>query len=230
MGRARIRLSPGSTTWGRTHPFDFTNREELPLGPPGRPCRFPTISVPLRGYCYDFGRSVFFGEPDAEYRRVHALVMGAQAAGIAALDTGGTCAPGRCRGPAGDCRRVAMVRPFAIGWVMGSAWTCTRPRSSPGRTAPCCQEACVSPWSRASLCRISWVTVEDVVVVRANGRRADDPGVSRVDRCQLNQDPQRDHSDMSLTPFVPSRLPVKRAFTGRREGTKGERQDRWNDI
>jgi D-alanyl-D-alanine dipeptidase len=44
------------------------------------------------GYCYDFGRSVYFGEPDAEYRRVYELVIGAQSAGIAALRAGNTCA------------------------------------------------------------------------------------------------------------------------------------------
>jgi Xaa-Pro aminopeptidase len=37
------------------------------------------------GLCYDFGRTVCFGEPSAEQRKVHALVMQAQAAGIAAL-------------------------------------------------------------------------------------------------------------------------------------------------
>ncbi|MCU0494604.1 MAG: M24 family metallopeptidase, partial [Chloroflexaceae bacterium] len=41
-------------------------------------------------YCYDYGRSVFFGEPDAEYRRAYALVMDSQAAGIAALRAGNT--------------------------------------------------------------------------------------------------------------------------------------------
>lgn len=43
----------------------------------------------LDGYCYDFGRTVFFGEPDAGYREVFDLVMAAQAAGIAALVPGG---------------------------------------------------------------------------------------------------------------------------------------------
>ena len=77
---------------GKQYPFDFTNREEVlmtPLEPP--------VSVSYdfggvyEGYCYDFGRSVFFGEPDAEYRRVYDLVMGSQAAGIAALRAGSTC-------------------------------------------------------------------------------------------------------------------------------------------
>jgi Xaa-Pro aminopeptidase len=43
------------------------------------------------GLCYDFGRTVSFGEPSAEQRRVHALVMDAQRAGIAALKVGSTC-------------------------------------------------------------------------------------------------------------------------------------------
>jgi D-alanyl-D-alanine dipeptidase len=45
----------------------------------------------LDGYCYDFGRSVFFGEPDAEYRKCYDLVIASQAAGIAALKAGNTC-------------------------------------------------------------------------------------------------------------------------------------------
>lgn len=39
-------------------------------------------------YCYDYGRTVCFGEPPAEQKRVHQLVMAAQAAGIAALKAG----------------------------------------------------------------------------------------------------------------------------------------------
>lgn len=39
----------------------------------------------LDGYCSDFGRSAFVGEPPAEYTRVHALVLEAQRAGIAAM-------------------------------------------------------------------------------------------------------------------------------------------------
>lgn len=77
---------------GKHYPFDFTNREEvlqIALEPPVS-LSFDFGAV-YEGYCYDFGRSVFFGEPDEEYRRVHALVMASQAAGIAALRAGGTC-------------------------------------------------------------------------------------------------------------------------------------------
>ena len=42
------------------------------------------------GLCYDFGRTVSFGAPSAEQVKVHALIMAAQAAGIAALRAGTT--------------------------------------------------------------------------------------------------------------------------------------------
>ena len=41
-----------------------------------------------QGWCYDFGRTVFFGEPNDEAIRVHRLIMDSQAAGIAALKAG----------------------------------------------------------------------------------------------------------------------------------------------
>jgi Xaa-Pro aminopeptidase len=77
---------------GKNFPFDFHNRDEvllIPLEPP--------VSVSFdfgavwKDYCYDFGRSVYFGEPDEEYRRIYKLVMGAAAAGAAALNVGNTC-------------------------------------------------------------------------------------------------------------------------------------------
>ncbi|MGK7865773.1 M24 family metallopeptidase [Falsiroseomonas sp. E2-1-a20] len=43
------------------------------------------------GLCYDYGRTVSFGEPSAEQVRVHGLVMQAQRTGIAALKVGATC-------------------------------------------------------------------------------------------------------------------------------------------
>jgi Xaa-Pro dipeptidase len=42
----------------------------------------------LDEYCYDFGRTVFLGEPPEEYRRVYELVMRSQKAGIDALQSG----------------------------------------------------------------------------------------------------------------------------------------------
>ncbi len=40
------------------------------------------------GFCYDYGRTVAFGAPDAAFQRVYDLVMQSQAAGIAALKAG----------------------------------------------------------------------------------------------------------------------------------------------
>ncbi len=40
------------------------------------------------GWCYDYGRTVSFGEPDAEFQKVYKLVMASQAAGVAALKAG----------------------------------------------------------------------------------------------------------------------------------------------
>lgn len=47
----------------------------------------------IDGYCSDFGRSAFMGEPPAEYRRVHDTVVAAQTAGMRAMLPGrGTAA------------------------------------------------------------------------------------------------------------------------------------------
>ncbi len=44
------------------------------------------------GFCYDYGRTVCFGQPEAEMQRVYDLVMRAQAAGVAAMKAGeATC-------------------------------------------------------------------------------------------------------------------------------------------
>lgn len=46
------------------------------------------------GYCSDFGRTVFVGEPTPEYRAVHELVMEAQSAAIDAMRSGENTAAG----------------------------------------------------------------------------------------------------------------------------------------
>ena len=77
---------------GKHYPFAFHNRQEVMLIPLEPPVSISyDFGAVYEGYCYDYGRSVFFGEPDEEYRKVYELVMGAQAAGIAALKAGNTC-------------------------------------------------------------------------------------------------------------------------------------------
>jgi Xaa-Pro aminopeptidase len=55
----------------------------------------------LDGYCSDFGRTIFCGEPTAEYRRAYQAMIDAQAAGQAAAKPGVTCAEvnRKCREP-----------------------------------------------------------------------------------------------------------------------------------
>jgi Xaa-Pro aminopeptidase len=54
----------------------------------------PGIAVPFdfgaiyNGYCSDFGRTVWIGEPPQEYIRTHELVMQAQRAGAEAMQSG----------------------------------------------------------------------------------------------------------------------------------------------
>lgn len=77
---------------GKHYPFNFHNREEVLLVPLAPPVSISyDFGALYEGYCYDYGRSVYFGEPDEEYRKVYDLVIGAQAAGIAALKAGNTC-------------------------------------------------------------------------------------------------------------------------------------------
>lgn len=77
---------------GRTDPRSSDEAREV--GPPARRVLAPGMHISFdfgavyQGYCSDFGRTVFCGEPEPELQRVHALVMQAQAAGIKALRAG----------------------------------------------------------------------------------------------------------------------------------------------
>lgn len=86
-------LGPSFTTSlynsGPNHPLLFGQREttwKRVLTPPVS-ILFDFGAV-FNGFCYDYGRTVFFGEPDAEMQRVYRLVMDSQAAGIAAMRSG----------------------------------------------------------------------------------------------------------------------------------------------
>lgn len=88
--RRRGSLGPSFVTSlynsGPHHPLLFGRREAT-----WRRVLSPPVSIlfdfgaVLDGYCYDFGRTVFFGEPDREMREIYRLVMAAQGAGIAAM-------------------------------------------------------------------------------------------------------------------------------------------------
>jgi Xaa-Pro dipeptidase len=86
-------LGPSFTTSlynsGPNHPLKFGQRQET-----WKRVLTPPVSIlfdfgaAYNGMCYDFGRTVFFGEPDDEYKKIYKLVMDSQAAGIAAMKAG----------------------------------------------------------------------------------------------------------------------------------------------
>lgn len=83
-------LGPSFTTSlytsGPNHPLLFGRRQET-----WKRALTPPVSVLfdfgaiLEGYCYDFGRTVFFGTPDEGFEEAFRLVMASQEAGIAAM-------------------------------------------------------------------------------------------------------------------------------------------------
>lgn len=155
---------------GTDYPFDFSNREEvlqIPLEPP--------VSVSFdfgaayQGYCYDFGRSVYFGTPDDEYRRCYNLVMASQAAGIAALRAGSTCA-------AADAAARAVIADAGYGHAfrhrLGHAIGMDvheSPFLTAGDETVLAQGMCFTVEPSIFMPRHLGARVEDVVVVRADG-------------------------------------------------------------
>ena len=86
-------LGPSFTTSlynsGPNHPLLFGQRQatwKRTLTPPVS-ILFDFGAI-LDGYCYDFGRTVFFGEPDASFQEIFRLIMASQEAGIATLQAG----------------------------------------------------------------------------------------------------------------------------------------------
>lgn len=93
--RARGSRTPSFTTHICTFGFEderesIDHRGALPLRE-GESVLFDFGAV-LDGYCSDFGRTIFCGEPTAEYRKAHQAMIDAQAAGQAASKPGVTCA------------------------------------------------------------------------------------------------------------------------------------------
>ena len=93
--RSRGSLTPSFTT----HIFTCGLEDGLESRSPsaGRPLRegeavLFDFGAVLDGYCSDFGRTIFCGEPTAEYVRAYAAMLAAQEAGRAAARPGVTCA------------------------------------------------------------------------------------------------------------------------------------------
>jgi Xaa-Pro aminopeptidase len=78
---------------GPDHPLLMGKRLESWKRPINAPCSVLfDFGLSHEGLCYDWGRTVSFGAPSDEQVKVHRVVMEAQAAGIAALKVGATCA------------------------------------------------------------------------------------------------------------------------------------------
>jgi Xaa-Pro aminopeptidase len=76
---------------GPNYQLIFGKREEKwhrPLDPPV--ALLFDFGAAYKGYCYDYGRTVAFGEPIGDFQHIFELMMASQAAGIAALKVGQT--------------------------------------------------------------------------------------------------------------------------------------------
>jgi Xaa-Pro aminopeptidase len=76
---------------GPNYQLIFGKREEKwhrPLDPPV--ALLFDFGAAYKGYCYDYGRTVAFGEPTGDFQHIFELMMASQAAGIAALKVGQT--------------------------------------------------------------------------------------------------------------------------------------------
>jgi len=102
--RARGSRTPSFTTHIKSMGMEderesIDERGQLPLRE-GESVLFDFGAV-VDEYCSDFGRTIFCGEPTAEYRRAHQAMIDGQAAGQAAAKPGVTCAEVNraCRAP-----------------------------------------------------------------------------------------------------------------------------------
>ena len=128
------------------------------------------FGVILDGFCYDYGRTVVFGEPDAEAREVHRLLMASQAAGIAALKSG-----------AATCEQVdAVARAVIEEGGYGEAFrhrlghgigmdVHEPPFLTEGNTTPLQEGMCFTIEPSIMLTGKISARVEDIVVARPDG-------------------------------------------------------------
>ena len=155
---------------GVDYPFDFTNRAEVLQAPLDAPVSVSfDFGAVFGGYCYDYGRSVFFGDPGDEYRRAYELVMQSQAAGIEALRAGNTCEQADA-----DARAVIEEGGYGhafrhrLGHGIGID-VHEAPFLTAGDTTELASGMCFTAEPSIFLPRHMGARVEDVVVVRERG-------------------------------------------------------------
>ncbi|MBZ0287970.1 MAG: Xaa-Pro peptidase family protein, partial [Anaerolineae bacterium] len=168
-------LGPSFTTSlynsGPNHPLRFGDRLNT-----WKRALTPPVSIlfdfgaVLDGYCYDYGRTVFFGEPTPEAQRVYDLVMASQAAGVAAMRAGEvTCeqvdtAARRVIEEGGYSKEFRHRLGHGIGWDVHEPPFLTKGNTTPIQTGMLFTvEPSITQFETFS------ARVEDVVVARPDG-------------------------------------------------------------
>ncbi len=86
------------------------------------------------GYCSDFGRTIYCGEPPHDYLEAYEVMLAAQEAGRAAATPRHARARGQRRLPRADRGGRASASTSATAWATGSGSTFTSGRSCRPRT------------------------------------------------------------------------------------------------
>ena len=86
------------------------------------------------GYSSDFGRTIYCGEPPADYLEAYEVMLAAQEAGRAAAKPGTPAREVNAACRAADRGGRASASTSATGWATASGWTSTSGRSSRART------------------------------------------------------------------------------------------------
>ena len=142
---------------------------ELTLDPPV--ALLFDFGVILDGFCYDYGRTVVFGEPDAEAFEVHRLVMASQAAGIAASEIRcGDMRASRRRSRGPSSKRVGYGEAFRHRLGHGIGMDVHEPPFlTEGNTTPLQEGMCFTIEPSIMLTGKISARVEDIVVARPDG-------------------------------------------------------------
>ncbi len=122
------------------------------------------------GYCSDFGRTVFAGEPDAATRAVYALVIGAQGAAIAAMRADAITCAATDRVARGPIEAAGYGRAFThrLGHAIGRdchEW----PSLIVGEATPLAAGMTFTVEPSVLLPDRAYVRIEDVVLVTPDG-------------------------------------------------------------
>ncbi len=135
---------------------------------PGRVLAFDFGAV-VDGYCSDFGRTVFIGDPDPELLRIHEIIVEAQAAGMRALRPGAIASE-----VARAARSVIEDAGYGAGFFhrLGHGIGVDvheAPFLAVGREEEIREDMCFTVEPSVTIPDRCFIRIEDVVRVRADG-------------------------------------------------------------